>query len=409
MDDDVNARTGPDPWRDWETQTSAVGPAPFRITRASLRESTKIPPREWLYGVIMLRKYVTVLVAPGGVGKTALTVVMALALASGRKLLGDAVHAQCNVLLCCLEDPEDEMDRRIAAAMIRHDLDDADLAGRVFHVNGRTRRLVIAAPYVGGGEIVYPDKDALIEQITQHQIGAVFVDPFVNSHELDENDNPQINAAIRAWAEIGETTGCAIFLVHHTRKGAIAGDMDSGRGASALVAACRVGLTLTAMSHEEAAKYGILEADRRTYIRMDDGKANLAPPSDRARWFHLASVPLHNGTPDYPNGDNVQAVEEWIPPSIFEAQTPQALNAALDQIAAGPAPGIMYAPTQRGDNGRWVGQVLVDLLGVPEGQAKSMIASWIKSGLLEITEFRHPDLRKDRPGVRVINSLRPTL
>ena len=384
------------------------GTQPLTIAAASLRPPQAIPPREWLYGVLMLRRYLTVIVAPGGVGKTALAVGIGLSLASGRNLIGDHIHAQANVLFCGLEDPEDEFDRRVAAFMTQQNMDETELYGRVFYVNGRARRLVIASLDRHGSQIVYPDKDPLIAEINTNNIGAVFVDPFVNSHELDENDNPQINAAARAWAEIGEQTGCSIVLVHHTRKGATAGDIDASRGASALVNAARVGLTMTAMTKEEAAQYSINLDERRRYVRLDDGKSNLSPPSDRARWFYLASVNLENGSPQYPNGDSVQAITQWSPPDLFDQHLPATINACLDTIASGFSNGVMFAKTMKGSKDRWVGSVVMGALGCQDGKAKAIIAAWFKSGLLEEVEFRHPETRQMNKGVAVNDDHRPT-
>lgn len=381
---------------------------PLVIKPASLRRGAAIPPREWLYGVQLVRRYITVLVAPGGVGKTSYSVVVALSMAGGRGLLGDWVHAQANTLCCGLEDPEDEFDRRVAAAMDHYNLDDEHLAGRLFILSGRERRLVIAALDADGMSIAYPDKDALIRLIREHNIGFVVVDPFVNSHELEENSNPHINAAARAWAEVADATGCAILLVHHTRKGALAGDVDAARGASALINAARVALTLTAMSPEEAESFDIREDSRRLYVRLDDGKANLAPPAGKARWFHLASVPLGNGTPAYPHGDNVQVIEAWEAPDVWKDLSDADLNAILDRIAAGNEQGQQYSASRRGrSNTRWAGNVVMEMFGVQEGQAGKVVAAWLKSGLLVEGEYKDPVTRKAAQGVTVNHSKRP--
>jgi hypothetical protein len=63
-----------------------------------------LPNRQWLYGSDLVRGYVTVLAAPGGAGKTALTISTGLALATGQKLLGDWVHSPQKVLLVNGED-----------------------------------------------------------------------------------------------------------------------------------------------------------------------------------------------------------------------------------------------------------------------------------------------------------------
>lgn len=58
-------------------------------TEFSWRDPSTIPPRPWLYGQHLIRKQVSVTVAPGGVGKSSLTICEALAMVSGRELLGD--------------------------------------------------------------------------------------------------------------------------------------------------------------------------------------------------------------------------------------------------------------------------------------------------------------------------------
>ena len=52
-----------------------------------LRSEKDIPPREWLYGHHLIRGFVSLTIAPGGVGKTALLVLDSIAMASGRDLI----------------------------------------------------------------------------------------------------------------------------------------------------------------------------------------------------------------------------------------------------------------------------------------------------------------------------------
>ncbi len=384
------------------------GPPSLASAVATLRSGALIPPRPWLYGTFGVRGFVSALIGPGGVGKTAYAVAMLLSVAGGRALLGEWVHAQANVLACNLEDSDEEFDRRIAAAMTLHGLDDERLAGRIFTLNGRHRRLLMAARGDDGLSVTFPDRDGMIALVRERQIGLIIVDPFVNSHDLDENDNRQVNAAVRAWAEVAELGHCAVVPVHHTRKGAVAGDADSARGASAMINACRAVVSISSMTPPEAEKYGIPEAERRLHVRLDDAKANLAPPADRVRWLRLHSVALGNGTPDYPHGDHVQAVARWEPPSVWADHSPADLNRVLDVIAAGPRIGDRYTVSRRGGASRWAGRPLVDHLGVADEQAAQMLRGWLKSGLLVESSYFDAVQRKTRLGVEVTDSLRPT-
>ena len=89
--------------RQWPTPYDPIDPA-------------KIPARRWIYGRHYIRSNVSVLASAGGIGKTSMQTVEALAISTGKSLLEDMVHEQCNVWLINLEDPLEEMQRRVAAA-----------------------------------------------------------------------------------------------------------------------------------------------------------------------------------------------------------------------------------------------------------------------------------------------------
>ena len=84
----------------------------------------------------------------------------------------------------------------------------------------------------------------------------------------------------KTWAKIAEETNTSIELVHHVRKGApgVETTVEDGRGAVALLAAARSARVLNVMTESEAEKAGVER--RRSHFRVDNGKANLAPPPD---------------------------------------------------------------------------------------------------------------------------------
>lgn len=384
-----------------------VPSGPLILQPARLPDPSEIPPRQWLYGTHLIRGFVTVLVAPGGTGKSALAMAIAMAIASGQEFLGQHIFTSGATAVLNLEDPLDELDRREAAIRIRHKLDDCQLLDRFFLHSGEMRPVTIAAHSQDGFTVVYPDEEAIITQITEHGIVLLVVDPYAESHTLEENSNPDMVKAAAAWRRIARATNCAVMLVHHVRKGAVT-DIDAARGAKALTDSARVGLIMSPMTPEESEKLGIAEADRWAYVRLNDAKVNLAPKAGKARWFRLEQVELGNRTEEYPNGDKVAAIAPWEPPEPDVALTPAQLNEALDVLAAPPA-GWLYAPTRRGrDNHRWAGGPLVDL-GMTEEQAEQMIRAWLKSGLLIKEEYRDQEQRKMRTGVRVDDSKRPTI
>ncbi|WP_052389296.1 AAA family ATPase [Belnapia moabensis] len=404
-------RANPEYWEEPEPRKQnpftvhpgGAGSTLFRPAR--FPDPGSIPPRQWLYGDLLLRRYLTVLAAPGGVGKTSLTMGIGLSLACNRPLLGDRVHAGgCRVLFCSLEDSEDEFDRLTAAFARHHRLDVDELRGRVFVRFGREAPLVLAA--LSSGEMVYPDEEAMTHFVREEGIGAVMVDPWVNAHMLNENDNAQVNEAARAIIRVGQATGAGMLASHHTRKGAEAGNAEASRGAGALTNASRVTYTLTPMDEKSAETSGIAEDERPFYTRLARAKANLSP-RDKARWFRLRSVNLGNGTPDYPEGDNVQAVESYQPAGVFSRLSDADVDEALAEIdRGGPGPGERYTDSAKGGATRWLGHYLVKRFGMNETQAKAIVTTWLKNGLLVVRDYTDFRQRKTVSGLYVDRSKR---
>lgn len=381
-------------------------PIPLILHPAELPDPSTIPPRRWLYGTQLIKGYVTVLVAPGGTGKSAYAMGVVLSLVTGKPLLGEHVFSQVNGAIFNLEDPMEELNRRTAALMIRYGINRQQAYGRLYLDDGEGRGLTIASLDENDGfTVVHPDEAALIVEIREKNIGLIVCDPFAESHTLEENSNPQMVKAAAAWRRVARATGCAVLLVHHVRKGDATG-IDAARGAKALTDSARVGLLMSTMSVDDAKAFKIAEDDRWQYVRLDDAKRNMAPAA-KAKWFRLEQVELGNHTEDYPSGDKVAAICPWEPPCI--TQTSQDLNRALDVIRDGPEPDVLYTASRRGNSSRWAGQVLCEMFSMPDKQAVSLIAAWLNSGLLWEDEYEHPKWRRPTKGVRVNEAKRPTI
>jgi AAA domain len=379
---------------------------PLVLKPARLPDPKKIPPRQWLYGSQLLRGYVSVLVAPGGVGKTSYAMGAGVSLASGRSLFGDRIFERVNVAILNLEDPMDELDRRLAALMMHHGVERHEIEGRFYMYSADDRRITMAQISEDGFNVEYPDEQQLIQEITAHQIGVLIIDPFAESHNLEENSNHLINKAVGVWRNVARATGCAIFLIHHVRKGVVT-DIDSARGAKALTDSARVGLIMAAMTEEEATRFGIELDDRKTYVQLLDGKSNMARQSGVGRWFELSTVELGNATEDYPTGDRVAAIARWYPPSALGDLTTLQCNEALDNIAAGPRPDVLYGYTNSAKSNRWAGTVLMQMFGMTDKRAAGILSVWLKNGVIEQREYADPEQRKPRLGVYVNAAKRP--
>ena len=365
-----------------------------------------IPPRGWLLGTTFCRRFLSSLVADGGVGKTALRLAQLISLAIGRSLTGEHVFQRCRVLVLSLEDDKDELRRRVHAVLRHHNITTTEVRGWLFLSAPKGLRL---AEMKDGTPAAGALEGLLRNAVIRRNIDAVSLDPFVKSHGLEENSNGAIDFVCTLLAKIAIDHNLAVDLPHHTKKGIGGpGDADRSRGASAMKDAARLVYTLTPMSSEEATQFGLGESDRRSLIRLDSGKVNLAPLSSDATWFRLVGVPLDNGGGIYPAGDNVQTVEPWHPPSAWACLDHPLLNRILDDIEGGMPNGSRYSGAPKAEDRAAWQVVVTHAPDKTEKQAREIIRTWIKSGTLYTEDYEDPNQRKVRAGLRVNAGKRPS-
>jgi hypothetical protein len=362
------------------------------------RQPQSLPRRDWLYGHLLVRKFLSATVAPGGVGKSALVTAETLAMVSGKPLLGVPIPRTLRVWLWNLEDPQEETARRIQAGALHYQLSADDIGDRLFVDSGRDQRLVIATATRNGAVIVRPVIDGLIAEIAARKIDVIVIDPFVSCHEASENDNGAMDMIAKEWARVADQGNCAVHLIHHTRK--LGGNetevtVESSRGAKALTDACRSVRAINRMSDKEGQDSGV--DNPRIHFRAFNDKANLAPPADRSDWFKIESVQLGNG-PDG-HGDSVGVVIPWEWPSAFGGVTTDDLYRVQKAIAAGE---WRQSATSKG----WAGSAVADVLGLDlddlasKSRVKTLLKTWIENKALKVAQ-RPDESRHDRPFIEV--------
>jgi len=377
-------------------KASLAGLKPFL-----LRNSALIEPRRWLYGRHYLAKNVSATIAPGGIGKSSLVLGEVLAMVSGKNLLGVLPNTgePLRVLYINLEDPFDEIERRIAAACQCCGLGRESLGDGLFVMSGRDQAICIARMDRQTLKVETATVDAVRKAIRENAIDVLVIDPFVAVHAVPENDNNAINAVCHELRMLAEETGCAIELVHHTRKGASGEDkertVDDARGASALHGAVRSARVLNVMTRKEAARIGI--KNPRSYFRVHQGKSNHSPPAEASTWFHLVNVQLGNG-------DGVGVVTPWQWPDLLEELTASDVRAIQDAIAGGEWRENAQAKA-------WAGYAIATAMGwqvdkdnkATKEKPKAAMKSLIRDGFLRIENRQDARSRKQTTFVVVGN------
>lgn len=368
----------------------------IRATPYEWIEPESIPIRPWLFGRWLLRRTVATVVAPGGVGKTTFTASVALSMVTGKELLGKTVWGgPQRVWIWNLEDGLADMQRSIQAAARYHGVSRDEIDGRLFvdcSMEGAGLCTAVEGP--DGFKLLSPVYEAIKREILERKIDALIIDPFVSSHEVEENANSLIDKVAKAWGRVASDANCVVVLVHHTSKaGAGIVTAHSSRGAVALTDATRSAIVLNRMDEKKAQELGLDEAQRKRHFSAGDDKHNRAP-AEKENWFYIESVDLGNGADAYP-ADSVGVARPTVLPDPFDDVTADDLRAVQAKIADGEWRESIQATA-------WAGYAIAEVVGVDAGttagkaKVKSLLKTWIANGALRTAERkdRHGDLRK---------------
>lgn len=391
--EDDAAATAKHAANDNEPPTSAIVATAFKWI-----DPSTLPRREFAYGNHLIRKYVSVTVSPGGLGKTALSLAESLAMTSGRALLGTKPSQRLRVWVFNAEDPRDEMERRIMAACIHYQLQPKDIEGHLFLDSGREQELVVAIEDKKAGvRIQQPIVEAVVEQIERNAIDVMIVDPFVSTHGVNENDNGAIDKVAKLWAQIADHTNCAIDIVHHLRKVADReATVEDARGAVSLIGAARSVRVLNRMSEEQAEQAGVSGEERFAHFSVNYGKSNLTPLSSKLDWRKLESVPLGNARGFGKPQDFAPVVTQWKWPSaeeIAQDVTPEQREAICVSLSNSD-----FKSSARANN--WAGIAVAYAMGLDvedaaqRKRAGTILRALMKEGVLIEKEERDPVRRE---------------
>jgi hypothetical protein len=220
----------------------------------------------------------------------------------------------------------------------------------------------------------------LCKKIPEKQIGCVFIDPFVGAHSINENDNMAVNAIVAEIRRVADEAKCAIGLVHHIRKGnGEDASIDSVRGAGSLIGAARAARVVNRMSPDDAARVGIDEAEARSIFRVDDGKANLAPPADAAVYRKMIGVKIANG-------EWIGVCVDYKLPDAFDGISGKDAKRMQQIVAEAHTSGEPFRESSQSAN--WIGVAVANMLNIDisdkkgKGKVSTIVRTWLKTNVL---------------------------
>ena len=142
---------------------------------------------------------------------------------------------------------------------------------------------------------------------------------------------------------------------------------------------------------------GVDEHEALGIFRVDDGKANLAPPSDKAVYRRMQSVEIANG-------EHIGVATEFKLPDLFDGVTAKDLREVQKKVADAEERKDPYRADIRADD--WIGNLVAEHLNLDldkpkdKAKAKTIVAAWIKSNSLKIEQV--PSTRHGRDVKAVI-------
>lgn len=354
-----------------------------------------LPKRPWLIPGTTLRGSVTLLSGPPSAMKSSLILSLSVAMA----LFKDFGSHFCP---CCTaktivyntEDDLIEQRRRLSATLRYFGAKPIDIRGKVIRIGPKDIGTLFERD--GDGKIRKTNAmDALVELIEREKPGTLAVDPLAELHNVEENDNTALRTIIAEFRKLAIAFNMAVIVLHHTRKGSgqAAGDPDAARGASSIIGAVRVAMTLTGMTEADAEELGLPSTHeaRSFFVRLDDAKSNYAPLRS-ARWFEKVAYLLDNG-------EEVTAAVPWMPLPPKNASLSDLLTLAA-AIERGAPDGQPWARKLERGNERSVLALLVEH-GFTTKEAQEIVLAKLQAEHgVSVGSYKKPD-RKFAMGLRI--------
>jgi len=254
---------------------------------------TPPPPRDYIFGGVVVAGTVAVMAGVGGTAKTTMAIQIALNGALGKKL--GAMEIGCfSSMLLLAEESVAERDRRIGALCSKMTPIDRNKVEKLVYCEadaGQDLRLTLLQD---GNvyETLQVDRiiqTALIHQCeTQTRLGLIVIDHARLVMAGDPIASDHVTSLLRCLTRTATETGAAVLLLAHSPKSTYGkdGDADPSEvfGSGAFVDHTRAAFVLHTMRENEAKRFGLSDADRKQHVCMSVVKANYGPQGGNW-WF----------------------------------------------------------------------------------------------------------------------------
>jgi AAA domain/Primase C terminal 2 (PriCT-2) len=355
-----------------------------------------LPPRDYIVADLLERGNVGIIAGQGGASKSTLSLLIAIAVSSGKDIGPFKPTKKYKVGMINAEDDVTEQRRRLAALLKSKDVVNRprDLFGslEIHTLQCDLTRLVAMNPDTRKVEATNTYR-WLCAEIRRLELDIVFIDPLIEVTEgVNENDNAQMHGVMALLRSLARALNVHVCIVHHFNKPGEANNPGAVRGGSSILNAARMVLNLEKLNDADCKKYRITDGERHCFIKMVAAKANNTP-TGATHYFKLAPIELENG-------DTVAAIE----PVHLERGTATTATVIefLKRVQAGRTdkPGWLFTLNTEGPK---AGRADCLMTGVDIDTVRVLV----DRGYLKMAEFQGAGRHK-KQGIEVVRFPDPT-
>lgn len=254
------------------------------------------PPPAFVWDGYLPRGVVALFGAHGGTGKSTVALMLAVAVATGRPMLGVPTVAAPAVFVS-LEDGAGIVRHRLSSVCRAWGIDPASLVGLTI-VDGTENPELFAADNRSAGDVTAAYQE-MVQLVRATQAGLVVVDNASDSFGGDEINRRQVRGFMRALGQVARLTDCAVCLLAHVDKGTSrARKAEGGEGYSGSTA-----------WHNSARSRLFMTRDESGLLTLEHQKSNLGKRRDPITLvWPDGGLPMLAG--DAPNFDGLNARAE---------------------------------------------------------------------------------------------------
>jgi len=261
-------------------------------------QSAPPPPRNYIFGNVVIPASVAVMAGVGGTAKTTLAIQVSIHGALGLKL-GTIQVGKFSSLLFLGEETADERDRRFGALSVGLSAAERATIEKNVYCHGAAGDDLRLTFMCDGNVQESILVDQIIDLAKQHAnqadypVGLIVLDHARLVMAGDPLSADHVTALLRALTRIAVETGAAVLLLAHSPKSTYGkeGEADPSEvfGSGAFVDHTRSAFVLHVMREKEAKHFGMSDAERKEHVSLNVVKANYGP-SGTSWWFKKVPV-----------------------------------------------------------------------------------------------------------------------